>query len=83
MTDAEAADLMQQVLRHIRALKASLGAEKVYVVTMCDGASNHLHFQLLPRLPGDPVGGKLLHGPRRTLADAGLAVRIASALRHD
>jgi histidine triad (HIT) family protein len=83
MTDAEAADLMQQVMRHIRALKASLGAEKVYVVTMCDGALNHLHVQLLPRLPGDPVGGKLLHGPRRVLVDDSLAARVASALGHD
>lgn len=80
LTDVEAVELMRQVMRHIRALKAALGAEKVYAVTMCDGTPNHLHVQLLPRLPGDPTGGKLLHGPRRALTDLGIAARVRSAL---
>ena len=41
----------------IAALKEVLGAEKVYFCTMCDGRHNHLHFQLIPRLPDDPVQG--------------------------
>lgn len=36
--------------------KELLGAEKVYLCTICDGKRNHLHFQLLPRLKGE-VGG--------------------------
>lgn len=81
LAEVEAAALMRQILRHINALKRALGAEKVYVVTMCDGAPNHLHMQLLPRLPGDPIGGKLLRGVRRELKDpAQLASRITAAL---
>jgi diadenosine tetraphosphate (Ap4A) HIT family hydrolase len=41
----------------IAALKKVIGAEKIYFCTMCDGPRNHLHFQLIPRLPGDPVQG--------------------------
>ena len=42
----------------IELLKEKLGAEKVYMCTMCDGKRNHLHFQLLPRLTGDTIGSK-------------------------
>lgn len=49
LTDDEASDLMSQVMRPTRALKTALGAEKVYVPTMCDRVPNHLHVQLLPR----------------------------------
>ena len=40
-----------------RSLKEVLGAEKVYLNTMCDGKRNHLHFQLIPRLRGDTIRG--------------------------
>ena len=36
--------------------KEILGAEKVYMCTICDGKRNHLHFQLFPRLKGEPIG---------------------------
>ena len=36
--------------------KEILGAEKVYMCTICDGKRNHLHFQLLPRLKGETTG---------------------------
>lgn len=40
----------------IKLHKEILGAEKVYMCTICDGKRNHLHFQLLPRLKGDTIG---------------------------
>lgn len=40
----------------IKLLKETIGAKKVYMCTICDGKRNHLHFQLLPRLEGDPIG---------------------------
>ncbi|GKX66938.1 HIT family protein [Inconstantimicrobium mannanitabidum] len=36
--------------------KEIIGAEKVYMCTICDGKRNHLHFQLFPRLKGEPRG---------------------------
>lgn len=44
--------------RIIDLLKEEIGAEKVYMCTMCDGKRNHLHFQLLPRLAGETIGSK-------------------------
>ena len=40
----------------IRLHKEIIGAEKVYMCTICDGKRNHLHFQLLPRLKGESRG---------------------------
>ncbi len=40
----------------IKLLKETIGAEKVYMCTICDGKRNHLHFQLFPRLKGEPIG---------------------------
>ncbi|WP_130808293.1 HIT family protein [Senegalia massiliensis] len=40
----------------IKLHKEILGAEKVYMCTLCDGKRNHLHFQLFPRLKGEPIG---------------------------
>lgn len=40
----------------IKLHKEILGAEKVYLCTICDGKRNHLHFQLFPRLKGDTTG---------------------------
>lgn len=36
--------------------KEILGAEKVYMCTICDGKRNHLHFQLFPRYKGQAGG---------------------------
>jgi len=40
----------------IKLHKEILGAEKVYMCTICDGKRNHLHFQLFPRLKGEKQG---------------------------
>ncbi len=40
----------------IKLHKKILGAEKVYMCTICDGKRNHLHFQLFPRLKGESIG---------------------------
>ncbi|MCB2298173.1 HIT family protein [Clostridium tagluense] len=40
----------------IKLHKEIIGAEKVYICTICDGKRNHLYFQLLPRLKGEPKG---------------------------
>lgn len=37
-------------------LKESLGVERVYLCTMCDGEPNHFHLQLIPRHPGTKIG---------------------------
>lgn len=37
-------------------LKETLGAEKVYLCTMCDGKINHFHIQLIPRYVGTAIG---------------------------
>ena len=54
----ETAALFTRCTRVANAIKRGLGAEKVYLVTMCDGGLNHLHVQLLPRFAGEPVGSK-------------------------
>ncbi|MBZ0319244.1 MAG: HIT family protein [Anaerolineae bacterium] len=66
----ETAHIFQMCVRVIQAIKQALGAEKVYLVTMCDGPINHLHIQLLPRYPGEPIGSKRLVDPRGTLTNA-------------
>lgn len=40
----------------IKLHKEIIGAEKVYLCTICDGKRNHLHFQLFPRLQGESIG---------------------------
>ena len=42
----------------MNALKEVLGAERVYLCTMCDGPVNHFHVQLIPRHPNTPIGSK-------------------------
>ncbi|MDP9356292.1 MAG: HIT family protein [Chloroflexota bacterium] len=60
------------------AIQRVLGAEKVYLVTMCDGTPNHLHVQLLPRYPGESIGSKRLVAPRQLLVDGD---ELAAAIR--
>ena len=63
----------------VAALKAVLSAEKVYLCTMCDGKRNHLHFQLIPRLPGDQVrGSRLFVKERQVLGECGAEVKRLS-----
>lgn len=42
----------------IKLHKEIIGAEKVYMSTLCDGKRNHLHFSLFPRLKGESIGFK-------------------------
>ena len=70
LPEALGCHLMKVMLRLTRALKQATGCDKVYQVTMCSGALSHLHFQLLPRLPGERIGGGVFSEPRMALADA-------------
>jgi diadenosine tetraphosphate (Ap4A) HIT family hydrolase len=64
-----------------RAIKEGLGAEKVYLNTMCDGGINHFHLQLFPRYPGDPIGSERFVAPRGPVVDGpDTARRIRDAL---
>jgi diadenosine tetraphosphate (Ap4A) HIT family hydrolase len=58
---------LTQVL--VNALKTIVAAEKVYVVTMCSGAWSHLHFQLIPRRPGELMGGRVFASERGVLTN--------------
>lgn len=40
----------------IKLHKEIIGAEKVYMCTVCDGKRNHLHFSLFLRLKGETIG---------------------------
>lgn len=53
----------------IKLHKEILGAEKVYLCTICDGKRNHLHFQLLPRLVGETIGYQNFVREEGVLAD--------------
>lgn len=79
----ETAALFTRCTAVANAIKVGLGAEKVYLVTMCDGYSNHLHIQLLPRYAGESVGSKRFMGSRMP-HDGGemIASRIRAELRH-
>ena len=65
----------------ISALKEVTGADKVYLCTMCDGARNHLHYQLIPRLPGDDLtGSRVFVKPRGRLCNHEDAVAVLRVL---
>jgi histidine triad (HIT) family protein len=51
------------------ALKDVVGADKVYMHTMCSGALSHLHFQLIPRRPGEQIGGRVFAPERGILTN--------------
>lgn len=82
LSDAEAGLVFGVVcVTTVRALKAALGAEKVYLNTMCDGAINHLHLQLFPRYAGERIGSTRFVAPRGPIADGDDTVRrIRAAL---
>jgi diadenosine tetraphosphate (Ap4A) HIT family hydrolase len=70
LSDGFGSELMTIMLRLTRALKAVTGCDKVYQVTMCSGKVSHLHFQLLPRLAGERIGGGVFSSTRQFLASA-------------
>lgn len=81
LSEEEAGRVFALCVRMVRALKAGLGAEKVYLNTMCDGGVNHLHLQLLPRYAGERTGSTVFVAPREPLVDGPvLAAQIRRAL---
>jgi|SRR5690625_1317958 len=64
--------------RVAKALEDGLGGvERVYLVSMCDGAINHLHVQLIPRYKGQDIGSTRLVADRGPLTEP---IEIASAV---
>jgi histidine triad (HIT) family protein len=53
----------------VNVLKEVVEAEKVYMVTMCSGAMSHLHYQLIPRLKGEMIGGHVFASARGVLTN--------------
>ncbi len=51
----------------VNALKRVVGATKVYMHTMCSGELSHLHFQFIPRCPGELIGGRVFAAERGVL----------------
>ena len=77
----EASEILALCVRMTNAIKRGLGAEKVYMNTMCDGEINHLHIQLFPRYPGERIGSSRFVAPRGPLTDGdATARRIRAAL---
>lgn len=70
----ETAELFTRCTEVANAITRALGAEKVYLVTMCDGEPNHLHVQLIPRYPGEPIGSRRLAGARLPIRDPGATI---------
>jgi histidine triad (HIT) family protein len=81
LAEEEASRIFALCVLLTRAIKEGLGAEKVYLNTMCDGGINHLHLQLFPRYPGDSIGSQRFVAPRGPIIDgANTARRIREAL---
>ena len=77
----ETSEIFGLCVRMTNAIKRGLGAEKVYMNTMCDGEINHLHIQLFPRYPGERIGSSRFVAPRGPLTDGDeTARRIRDAL---
>ena len=77
----EAGRIFKAIVFVTKALETGLGAQKVYLLSMPDGASSHLVFQLVPRYEGQPMGMQLFRLERQPLKDGPrLAARIASLL---
>ena len=82
LSEEEACRVFQVCVRTVKAIKEALGAEKVYLNTMCDGGINHLHLQLFPRYAADPIGSKRFVAEQQPLADGQeIASRIRAALQ--
>jgi len=82
LSDAEAGGVFAVCVRVVQALKEALGAEKVYLNTMCDGGINHLHLQLFPRYAGERIGSTRFVAERRPIVDGEDTVqRIRAVLK--
>ena len=81
ITGDEASEIFKLCVRLTNAIKRGIGAEKVYLNTMCDGEVNHLHIQLFPRYPGERIGSSRFVAPRGPLTDGDATARqIRAAL---
>ncbi len=81
LTEEEASRIFALCVLITTAIKEGLGAEKVYLNTMCDGGINHFHLQLFPRYPGDSIGSERFVAPRGPVIDGtATAHRIREAL---
>lgn len=69
LSEQEAGRVFAFCLRITKAIKRALGAEKVYIYSMCDGRINHLHVQLLPRYQGESIGSRRFVAERQPLVD--------------
>lgn len=66
----------------VQSLKTTLGAKKVYIVSMCDGGPNHLHYQLIPRFEGESHGKHVFISPRQRIKkDMDLIKQLKIALK--
>lgn len=65
----EAGKLFAFCVLVVQAIKEALGAEKVYLNTMCDGGINHLHLQLFPRYPRNGIGSTRFVLPREPVTN--------------
>ncbi len=81
LSENEAGRVFQVSVQMAKGIKAGLKAEKVYLVTMCDGVLNHLHLQPLPRYAGEKIGSTRFVAPRVPLTEGDeITDRIRSAL---
>ena len=74
--EEEAGAVFRRCVRVASALKRGLGAEEVYLNTMCDGPINHLHLQLFPRYPGERIGSSRFVAERGPLVDGEEIARV-------
>lgn len=82
--EEEAGLVFRLCVRVAQAIKRGLGAEKVYLNTMCDGSLNYFHLQLIPSYAGDPIGSKRFVAARGPLVDGAETTRlIRAALAED
>lgn len=82
LSQKEASRVFRAVTHITKALKAAVGAKKVYLTAMPDGEPSHLTFQLVPRYPGQPMGWQLLRRERRPLENGDeMAEQIAARLQ--
>jgi histidine triad (HIT) family protein len=81
LNSQEAGRIFKAVVCMAKAIEVALGAQKVYLLSMPDGASSHLVFQLIPRYEGQPMGMQLLRLERRPLKNGEeMARRIVGVL---
>jgi diadenosine tetraphosphate (Ap4A) HIT family hydrolase len=80
LSDEESGCVFAVCIRVVQSLKEALGAEKVYLNTMCDGSVNHLHLQLFPRYAGERIGSTRFVAERRPIVDGADTVRRIRAV---